>query len=80
MQEKKIRLKVAEEIKKYIVENEIDLNYGARQLKRKIQEQIEDKIAKELVEGNLKEGDTLEFYLKNNEITTKIISDKKVTV
>ena len=72
IEDKKINLKITEEVKKYIVENEIDLNYGARQLKRKVQEIIEDKIAKELIEGKLKKGYTIEFYLKNGAIESKL--------
>ena len=71
---KKINLKVSDEVKKYIVENEIDLNYGARQLKRKVQEIVENRIAKRLVEGKLKEGETIEFYLQENMIKDKIIN------
>ena len=52
IKDKNINLEVSEDTKNYIVQNEIDLNYGARQLKRKVQELIEDKIAKELVQGN----------------------------
>ena len=65
IEHKKIKLEVTEEAKKYIVENEIDLSYGARQLKRKIQELIENKIANEIVEGNLKEKNTIKFYLED---------------
>lgn len=72
IQDKKVHLKISKEVKKYIVENEIDLNYGARQLKRKVQEIIENKIAKEIVEGNLKEGNTIEFYVEGNEIKSKV--------
>lgn len=72
IKEKKIKLEVTEEVKRYIAENEIDLNYGARQLKRKIQDIIEDKIAKEMVEGNLKEGNTIKFFIENDEIKTRI--------
>ena len=71
--EKKIKIEVTEEVKKYIVEKEIDLSYGARQLKRKVQEIIENKIANELVEGNLKEENTIQFYLQENEIKNKIV-------
>ena len=72
IKDKKINLKVSEETKKYIIQNEIDLNYGARQLKRKVQELIEDKIAKELVEGNLKENSIIEFYVEGNKIESRI--------
>lgn len=68
IKDKKISLKVSEDAKRYIIENEIDLNYGARQLKRKVQELIEDKIANSLVAGDLKEGNIIEFYVKYEEI------------
>ena len=72
IEDKKIKLEVTEEVKKYIVENEIDLSYGARQLKRKVQEIIENKIANEMVEGKLKEENTIQFYLEENQIKNKI--------
>ena len=72
IKDKKINLKVSEETKKYIIQNEIDLNYGARQLKRKVQELIEDKIANELVQGNLKENNTIEFYVEDDKIKSRI--------
>ena len=70
--DKQIKLEVSSYVKNYIVENEIDLNYGARQLKRKIQEIIENKIASEIVEGKLKEGSKIKFYLEDNKIQSKI--------
>lgn len=73
--DKQIKLEVSSEVKNYIVENEIDLNYGARQLKRKIQEVIENKIASEIVEGKLKEGSKIKFYLEDNKIQSKIIEN-----
>ena len=72
IEQKKINLKVTDEVKRYIVENEIDLNYGARQLKRKVQEIIENKIAQELIEGNLKETSTIEFYIEESTIRYSI--------
>jgi len=68
IKDKKICLEVSEEVKRHIIKNEIDLSYGARQLKRKVQEIIENKIANEIVEGNLKEGSKIKFYLENDKI------------
>ena len=78
IKDKKIRLTLSDELKKHIVENEIDLNYGARQLKRKVQELIEYKIANALVTGQLNEEDTIEFYIEDNEI--KYIIKRKVSI
>lgn len=71
IKDKKISLEVSEDAKRYIIENEIDLNYGARQLKRKVQEIIENKIANVLVIGDLKEGNEIEFYIEDNEIKSR---------
>ena len=70
--DKKIKLRVSKEAKKYIAEKQIDINYGARQLKRKVQELIENTIAREIVEGNLKEEDIIEFYIENNVLKNSI--------
>lgn len=78
IESKKINLKVSKEVKRYIIENEIDLNYGARQLKRKVQEIIENIIAKRLVEGTLKEEDTIELFLEENIIKDRIITKNNV--
>ncbi len=70
---KNINVKVSDEVKEFIINNEIDFSYGARQLERKIKEIIEDKIANELIKGNLKEGNIIEFELENRDIKVNII-------
>ena len=72
LSEKKIHIDLTDTLKKYIVDHEIDLNYGARQLKRKLQEIVENKIAEEMVKGKLKKGQKVIFDIKDNEIFTKI--------
>ena len=74
---KNIKIKLTEEFKIYVVENEIDLNYGARDLKRKLQEIIENEIAEKIITKKLKTNDTIIFDLNNNKIKTKIIKDNK---
>ncbi len=72
LKEKDIKIEVTNEFKKYISKNEIDLNYGARQLKRKLQDIIENKIAEEIIKGNLKTQQKIIFDVKNKEIFTNI--------
>ena len=72
LKEKNIKIKVTEEFKKYIITKEIDLDYGARQLKRKLQDIIENQIAEEIINGSLKNGKQITFDIKENEIFTKI--------
>ena len=52
-----IEIKISEEAKDLIVEKGTDSGYGARPLRRAIQTMIEDKIAEEIIEGNLQKGE-----------------------
>ena len=70
--EKEIRCNVTQEVKKYIIQNEIDTNYGARELKRKLQEIIEDEIAKKIIDKKLKKGHTINFFIQDNKICNEI--------
>ena len=72
LKEKNIKIEVTEEFKKYISKKEIDLNYGARQLKRKLQNIIENKIAEEVIRGGLQQGQKIIFDVKENEIKVDI--------
>jgi len=67
--------------KDYIAEKGFDKAYGARPLKRAIQKYIEDPLAEEIINSNLKEGDTIVMDLdgKKGELTIKIKKQKKAT-
>jgi len=66
--EKKIKIKVTKEAKRLLVAKGYDPNFGARPLKRIIQQLILDQTAKQIIEGKIKEGDTIVFDEKNDEI------------
>ena len=55
--------------KQFIVDKGYDRKYGARPLKRKIQEEIEDKLAEEIIAGQIKSGDTVIVSTKNKAIS-----------
>ncbi len=63
-----IELKVADSVKKHIVEKASDKKYGARPLRRAIQTMVEDKIAEAIISGNVKTGDSVKVYMNKNEI------------
>ena len=44
-------------VKNYIVEKAYEPKYGARPLRRKIQNEIEDQLAEEILDGKVKKGD-----------------------
>lgn len=52
----------------HLVESGYDQKYGARPLRRAIQTQIEDKLAEAVLEGRVKQGDTVSVRLKGKEI------------
>ncbi len=54
MKEKDINLEIDNSVKELISKKGIDINYGARPLKRAIQNILEDKIAEEILDGNIK--------------------------
>ena len=70
---------MSEKAKDYIADKGFDKDYGARPLKRAIQKYIEDALAEEIINSNLKEGDTITMDLdeKANELTIKIKKKKK---
>ena len=70
--EKEIKIEIDKSAKDLIIEKGTDTNYGARPLRRAIQTMLEDKIAEEILDGNLKAGDTAKVTAKNDEIQIKV--------
>ncbi len=60
---KGIVLAIKPEVKKYLVENGFDPNYGARPIKRLIQKVIVDALAEKIVGGLLKDGEKATIVL-----------------
>jgi ATPase AAA-2 domain-containing protein len=52
-------LEVTDEAKAYLVDVGYDKKYGARPLKRALQNQLEDKIAEAILDGEVKENSTV---------------------
>lgn len=58
--------------KELIVEKAYDRKYGARPLKRKIQEEVEDLLSEEIIEGKIKAGDKVIISTKKREISLTV--------
>lgn len=56
MQEKGYNLEIEDSVKELIAKKGIDTNYGARPLKRAIQNILEDRVAEEILDGNIKQN------------------------
>jgi len=63
-----IELNIRDSVKKYIAEIGYDEKYGARPLRRAIQNKIEDKLAEEILSGKIKAGDTVAVGVRNKEV------------
>ena len=63
-----LKLSVTEAAKDKIIEGGYDVVYGARPLKRFIESTVEVQVAKAVLGGNLKEGDSLVVDVVNGEI------------
>ena len=68
-----IELKYGAAVKNYIFEKGYDKKYGARPLRRAIQNEIEDKMAEEILSGNIKRGDKVRICIVKDKVVFKIV-------
>ena len=63
-----IKLTVRDSVKKFIVEKGTDKKYGARPLRRALQNELEDKLAEAILDGTVKAGCTVEVGVAKGEL------------
>lgn len=66
-----IDLKISEEAVKLIAKEGLDLEYGARPLKRVIQRELEDTLSEAILKGDIKKGNSVIAEIDNNKIVYK---------
>jgi ATP-dependent Clp protease ATP-binding subunit ClpB len=71
LSEKNIRMKISNEAKEYLTQKGYDPIYGARPLKRIIQNEILDELALEIIEKKVIEGDSVNVKLEKGKIVFK---------
>jgi len=71
LKEQEITIKIDDSVKEVIAKKGIDINYGARPLRRAIQNMVEDKLAEEMLDGKIKKGSNIELQGKEEEILVK---------
>ena len=71
-------VKISEEAKDFIAEKGFDSKFGARPLKRAIQKYFEDPLSEEIINAQIKEGDTIKVSLNKDKsaLTMKITKPK----
>ena len=67
--ERKIDLQVTPAAMEYLANEGFDPVYGARPLKRVIQNRVLDRLAVEMLDGTIRDGDTAVVDLENGKIT-----------
>jgi len=67
-----LNLSVKEDLKKYLAVAGFDTQYGARPLKRLINELIIDEAALEIIEGKIRAGDQVVVDFKNNRVNISV--------
>jgi ATP-dependent Clp protease ATP-binding subunit ClpA len=69
--DKRIKLEFTEALKKYLAEKGFDPQFGARPLKRVIQNEILDDLALQIIEGKVKEADKVKIDVVDNKVIFK---------
>ncbi len=68
LKQKDIDLKIEEKVKDMLVEKGYDPIYGARPLKRAIQDLLVDELALQIIEGKIKDGDKVTAKLEKDKV------------
>ncbi len=71
LQEKGITLEVTDTAKDFLGEKGYDEVYGARPLRRAIQDMVEDKLSEDLLRGKFQSGDTVVVDLEEDQIVVR---------
>lgn len=63
LSERQITLSIPKAVKEFLVDKGFDEKYGARPLRRSIQQHLEDPLSEELLSGLIKDGDSVKIKL-----------------
>ena len=71
LEERKIKLSMSEEARDFVAEAAYDPVYGARPLKRYLQQAVETPLARELVSGKIRDGQHVHVEVKDGKLVFK---------
>ena len=71
LEKQDIKIEIDDSVKELIAKKGVDNNYGARPLRRAIQNMLEDKIAEAILDGIVKTGKKAKAIVENDEIAIK---------
>ncbi|MEI4790112.1 ATP-dependent protease ATP-binding subunit ClpC [Bacillus sp. FJAT-53060] len=71
LKEQDLSIELTEAAKAKIADEGVDLEYGARPLRRAIQKHVEDRLSEELLKGNIEKGQQIILDVEDGEIVVK---------
>src|SRR2546429_6795315 len=74
--ERKITLQLTDAARDLLAEMGYDPQFGARPLKRVIQREIENRIARDILEGTIRDGDTLKIDAKDGKLVIEPVREQ----
>ena len=74
LKDKQIDIELTDAAREHLGREGYDPSYGARPLKRVIQKQVQDELARELLAGRIKDGDTLKVDAAGNKVRVSVVS------
>jgi ATP-dependent Clp protease ATP-binding subunit ClpC len=77
--EKNMKLEVTREAKEFLGEKGYDPTYGARPLRRVIQDEVEDKLSEALLRGDFSAGATVKVGFDDGKITIQTVTEAVLT-
>jgi ATP-dependent Clp protease ATP-binding subunit ClpB len=63
-----INLRLSEEARDYLASEGYDPQFGARPLKRVIQKEIENRVARAVLDGTVRDGDTIDIEMRDGKL------------
>ena len=72
LEEMTIILEMNEDAINLIAQSGLDLEYGARPLKRSIQKELENELSELILQGTIKSGDVVEASVKEGKMTFQV--------
>ena len=70
--ERKVIIEFTPAARKWVGEKGYDPTYGARPLKRFLQKQVETKLARALIAGEIEDGSQIIFSVKDDQLLMKV--------
>jgi ATP-dependent Clp protease ATP-binding subunit ClpC len=68
MEQMRITLEMSAQAKEFLVDKGYDSKYGARPLRRAIQNYVEDPLAEKILDGTIKQGNKVNIVLKDGKL------------